>query len=124
MSLADSLAIGLGYQESTDATNDASATGVSLTFSGDSGISAGIVYTDFDNHSYDSHLGLGVGYSSGPLSLHINYGEFDGGSDPSGFGLAAGYDLGGGATVLFGYGSSDSGGSTTDSFSFGLSMSF
>jgi outer membrane protein OmpU len=56
------------------------------------------------------------------ISLHANYGEYDSGA--SGFGLAAAYDLGGGASLNLGYGSSDVGGVSSDTWSFGLAMSF
>ena len=68
------------------------------------------------------------GYSFGALALHANYGklEDDAGNEYSGYGVAAGYDLGGGAMLKAGYGDSDRPGTAndTDTFSFGLAMSF
>jgi outer membrane protein OmpU len=106
-----------------------SATGVSATTSFANGLEAGIEYTQFAGASgYNDvdHLGVGFGYSMDAFSAHMNYGQYSttGMSDTTGWGLALGYDLGGGASVLAGYGSSDVGGTTTDTFSVGLSMSF
>lgn len=137
------LALGLAYQSIdayTDATNTTprkvmmgqtieSATGFSATTSFDNGLEAGIVYTQFAGATGSNdvdHLGVGFGYSMDAFSAHMNYGQYStsGASDTTGWGLALGYDLGGGASVLAGYGSSDVGGTTTDTFSVGLSMSF
>ncbi len=69
-----------------------------------------------------------MGYAVDAFSVHMNYGQFEfDGESVSGWGLAAGYDLGGGASVLAGYGSSDFGdlgGDTVDMWSIGLSMAF
>ena len=85
------------------------------------------------------HIGVGVGYTFDAISLHLNYGEADGSHsvagafETSGWGFTAGYDLGGGAAVQFGYGSSDffanATGSTNpardiETWSLGLSFSF
>ncbi|UWQ22127.1 porin [Jannaschia sp. W003] len=95
----------------------------------------GVNYSELDSTtagvSTDTeHLGLGVGYNSGPISLSANYGEFDSaGVDVDGFGLSAGFDLGGGASVVAGYGYSDdgAGGSRAgdeDRYSLGFQFSF
>ena len=133
---AGSLAIGVGYQ-SVDYTGaaggDGSATGISLAYSSDMGFSGVIVYTEYDNaivagaQQDASHLAIGVGYTTGAITLHANYGQIDATTtaDRDGFGLAAAYDLGGGASVHFGYGTSSiTGLPSTDSFSLGLAMSF
>jgi outer membrane protein OmpU len=87
-----------------------------------------------DDLPADSHIGVGIGYTTGALSLHANYGEFSGAGaqvDVEGFGLAAAYDLGGGAVVHLGYGDGDTtnlaGTVNTGSFktlSLGLGLSF
>ena len=84
-------------------------------------------------NSYE-HTGLGLGYTVSGVNLSANYGsyDYDDGSSADGFGLAANYSLGGGATVMVGYGSGNA--RTTyrtvgtvvdvDSFSVGLGLSF
>ncbi|QDC07798.1 porin [Oceanicola sp. D3] len=145
------LALGLGYQEAeivtlgtiidyldtgtgtpTSATGaKVSALGLGATVTLDSGLTAGFTYTDFSIDGTDldlSHVGIGAGYQFDAVSVHFNYGVFDiDGTELSGWGLSAGYDLGGGASVLAGYGSSDFsdvGGDTVDTWSLGLSMAF
>lgn len=128
------VALGLGHQEGASANNvtAASATGISATATLDNGLAVGLVYTAFDNaaaggQGVDSHIGLGVGYSTGALSLHANYGRFDvndNSGDRNGVGLAAAYDLGGGAVAHFGYGTGKRNGATTKSASIGLGLSF
>ncbi|MCO6384523.1 porin [Oceanicola sp. 502str15] len=137
------LALGLGYQ-SVDGNMGAvkgvaveDAIGFSAVTTFDNGLSAGIEYTQFGGFAGAddvTHLGLGFGYSVDAFSAHLNYGQYSsddagfnaagGGDDITGYGLALGYDLGGGASVLAGYGSSDNGATTTDTWSLGLSMSF
>lgn len=120
------LSLGLGYQSSSFAAGDQSIIGVSATVAV-SGFQAGIQYSDWSDvggvaGTDDSHIGVGVGYSQDAFSIHANYGEFDSGN--SGWGIAAGYDLGGGAAIRAGYGSSDRATGNTDSFSLGIAMSF
>lgn len=128
---------GLGYQEAADAVgfaNDAEAVGVSVAATFANGLSAGIVYTDMDNLPVDSHIGVGIGYTTGAFTIHANYGEFSGATgfvDVDGFGVAAAYDLGGGAVVHFGYGHGDTTTAagtalvdTSDTVSLGLGLSF
>ena len=146
------LALGLGYQEAdltsittildyfdtttfpttgTTAGTKVSAVGLGATVTLDSGFTGGFTFTDFSIDGTDAdvtHTGLGVGYAVDAFSVHANYGIYDlDGTEISGWGLTAGYDLGGGASVLAGYGSSDLsdlGGDTVDTWSLGLSMSF
>lgn len=106
------LGIGLGYQDN-DVNN---VTGISLDAQFAGGFRAILNYSDYDTTA--DHTGIGVGYSSGPLTVSANYGEFDGGAD--GFGVAVNYDLGGMA-VQFGYGDDSTG---FDQWSLGLAMSF
>ncbi|MDT0681216.1 porin [Roseicyclus sp. F158] len=125
------------------------AIGLGATFTLDSGFTAGFTYTgfDFEEDAVDdaSHVGIGMGYAFDAFSVHFNYGlyNFDidgvGEFDVQGYGIAAGYDLGGGASLLFGYGRSeldsdldddfadtvvDSSDDDFDTFSLGLSMAF
>lgn len=118
-----SLGIGVGYQQAVGTTNVPSATGISLAYTGDNGFSGVIVYTDMDNMTNDSHLGLGVAYTSGALTVAANYGEYSvaAGGTVDGYGLNVGYDLGGGASIKAAYGDSSTG---TNSWSLGIAMSF
>ncbi|WP_394198947.1 porin [Litoreibacter albidus] len=127
---------GLGYQKAAGAiaagfTDQGSATGVSVSASFANGLSAGMTYTDMSDMANDKHYSLGLGYTTGAISVHANYGKYTdnaavaGGADVKGYGLAAAYDLGGGAVVHFGYGASKpTGGVTTKSASLGLGLSF
>ncbi len=111
---------GVGYQ---DNGNNSDVVGISVDASLGNGLSAGVVYSDWDVEGVaNDHFGIGLGYSTGALSLHANYGEFDSGND--GFGIAAAYDLGGGAVVHLGYGNGTDTGVDEDSMSFGLGLSF
>jgi outer membrane protein OmpU len=118
------LGVGLGYQ--SNGVND--ILGISVDAGMSNGISLGVNYSDLDGAGgHDSHAGIGAWYSMDALSVGVNYGVYQvtGGGDHSGVGVAANYDLGGGAVVQFGYGSSTSvGGVNTDSFSLGVAMSF
>ncbi|MBT0957842.1 porin [Alphaproteobacteria bacterium KMM 3653] len=127
------LALGLGYQSvniaNTDGDDDSTIVGMSATTTFDNGLSAGLTYVSGDifGVSDSSHFGLGFGYATGAVSLHANYGKYDlDGFEVEGFGLAAAYDLGGGASVNFGYGSSDGDAfaESFDTYSLGLVMSF
>lgn len=113
------ISVGVGMQESD--TYDVAGISLGMSF-GD--VSATINYSDgyqSSTNTDDTHMGIGVTYTSGALSLHANYGEFDNAGD-DGFGLAANYDLGGGAVAMFGYGSDNGAG---DAFwSAGLGLSF
>jgi outer membrane protein OmpU len=77
--------------------------------------------------SYE-HSGFGLNYTMSGVNLHANYGsfDFDNGTSADGFGLAANYGLGGGATVMVGYGNGTAQGATADvtTFSVGLGLSF
>ena len=84
------------------------------------------------DNSYE-HTGLGLGYTVSGVNLSANYGsyDYDDGSSADGFGLAANYSLGGGATVMVGYGSGNARATNrvaaagdVDSFSVGLGLSF
>jgi outer membrane protein OmpU len=116
---------GLGHQKITG--YDVSATAVSVD--GSSGPISGMIgFTRYDLAGTDlDHIGLGLTYSSGPLALHANYGKYKAtGVSEDSWGLAANYDLGGGAVVMFGYGSDMDFGTpgSQDQWSLGLGLSF
>ena len=73
-----------------------------------------------------THLGVGATYTLGDTAVNVNYGQSDDdGAESTGFGVAAKYDLGGGASVQFGYGNSQNADDTEeDTWSLGLAMSF
>ena len=77
--------------------------------------------------SYE-HTGVGLAYTLNGVNLHANYGvyDFDDGTNADGYGLAANYGLGGGATVMVGYGNGTAQSATADvtTFSVGLGLSF
>ncbi len=106
------------------------AIGVSALANFENGFVADIAYTKIDGPATVNdvdHLGIGVGYKSGPLSLHANWGKYDIATvgDRTGYGVAVGYDLGGSASVLAGYGhSEDPAGTSFDNWSIGLGLSF
>ena len=115
--------------------DDVEIVGVSADATFANGISAGISYAAHEftigGASIDiDHIGLGVGYTTGALSLHMNYGQFDPDTaalpDSAGFGLSAAYDLGGGAVIHAGYSRDDIDGSAFDfqRASLGLGLSF
>ena len=115
------VALGLAYE---DAGSTGSAVGVSAAATAANGIGGKIGYIDFsdDFWGWDSHLGLEVSYTSGPLAVGVNYGkvDLDNGTDFDSWGAVANYDLGGGAKVMGGYGKDDAG----DTWSLGLGLSF
>ncbi|MEM7241054.1 MAG: porin [Pseudomonadota bacterium] len=117
------LGIGLGYQEQ----GDADIIGISLS-AGFSGIDAVVNYSEEDDGAgtKTKHSAIGLGYTMDALLLHVNYGELDvGGTKTTGFGAVVNYDLGGGAVVALGYGSSSPAtGASTDTWSLGVRMDF
>jgi outer membrane protein OmpU len=116
--------LGLGYQ---DAGDGGSVVGLSAGATLAGGFGGKIGYQDYsDTASGDfTHLGLEVTYVSGPIGVSVNYGDVDSdlGTDFDSWGMVANYDLGGGAKVMFGYGS-DTNGTDEDQWSLGLGMSF
>jgi outer membrane protein OmpU len=75
------------------------------------------------------HMGIGVGFTQGALTVGANYGERERGTaSTDGFGLAVNYSLGGGATFQIGYSSDSGDGLVTpagdDTMSMGLALSF
>jgi len=92
------------------AGTDVDIIGLSAAVELDSGLSAGIQYSDWDFAGVGAtHVGIGAGYTFDAFTVSANWGQYDidGLGKISGYGLAAAYDLGGGASVHFGYGVSD-----------------
>ncbi len=122
------LGFGLGYQDGGTTYGD--VTGVSVNAAMGNGFSAGINYSDMGlpGGVSGSHMGVGFGYETGAIGVGVNYGEYDmpgAAADSDGFGLAATYDLGGGASMKFGYGSGSVGpAASVDTWSLGVAMSF
>jgi outer membrane protein OmpU len=109
----------------------------------DSGLSAGITYTDISDEGAfggdGEHIGVGIGYTFDAFSVHANWGEYDwdataASQDRDGWGISAAYVLGGGLSAHVGYGDSSYGalndidpadaGVNESTWSFGLAMSF
>lgn len=100
------LGVGLGYQSGEVLGSDFDVYGVSVDVAMSNGLRGIVNYSSIDVLGVNiDHIGVGLFYKMDALSVGVNYGEFssDGVSD-NGFGLAANYDLGGGASVRFGYG--------------------
>jgi outer membrane protein OmpU len=125
---------GIGYQTVTVGANDASIVGASVNANFGNGFQAAINYSDQTDSggittvgdSY-THWGVGVAYTMDAWTFAANYGSYDYATmtDEDGFGVVVNYDLGGGAVIQAGYGNtSPSGGTSYDTYSFGLSMSF
>jgi outer membrane protein OmpU len=125
--------LGLGYQ-SGDHANVDDIIGVSASVSMDMGLTATINYSEGDltlGGVNETHTAIGVSYEFDAITLHANWGRYDAnGAEDDGYGFAAGYDLGGGASILLGYGDTTNcggalGGCTEGStWSFGMAMSF
>jgi len=115
------------------AIGDSEVWSISAGYTMDNGFSGGLVYSDFTGDVDINYWGIGLGYAFDAFSIHANYGQFDtDGVDLSGYGVAMGYDMGGGLSVLAGYGQSEIDISTDtidanesfDTWSLGLSMAF
>jgi len=125
--------VGLGYAQSSIEGNDQSAFGVSLS-AASNGFTGIINYSDLGDSDRggvsETHLAIGLGYTTGAVTIGFNWGQYEeGANSQDGYGLAVNYDLGGGAVVQFGYGSTQNCGvyagcATGDTFSLGVAMSF
>ena len=94
------------------------------------GLSVVANFSDYDTGtattSYE-HMAVGLGYTVGDVALSANFGSYDFGgatATSDGFGFAANKSLGGGATIMLGYGSGSAAGVETDTVSLGLGLSF
>ena len=124
--------LGLGYQSTTVANVGREIFGLSVgTTVAD--IALGLNYSSQsrDNWAADqNHIGIGASYSMDAITIGVNYGQMSNvggvnGADQSGWGLSAGYDLGGGASIVMGYGnSSPVAGMDMNTWSLGVSMGF
>lgn len=124
--------LGLGYQSTTVGGFGREIFGLSVgTTVAD--IALGLNYSSQsrDNWAADqNHIGIGASYSMDAITIGVNYGQMEnvGGvanADQSGWGLSAGYDLGGGASIVMGYGnSSPVAGMDMNTWSLGVSMGF
>lgn len=130
MDMASGIALGFGLGYQTGGDVDFDAIGVSIYADFGNGFEAALNYTDYDDAvgGDGTHIGVGVAYTMDAFTFALNYGEYDydaAGADSSGYGMVVNYDLGGGAVVQFGYGSSDlEVGADTDTYSLGIAMSF
>jgi len=127
------LTITANYSEATMAATAAvpEVTAVAFVFDTVTGTAitgvAAVAAADAINNSYE-HSAIGLAYTVSGVNLHANYGsyDFDDGTQADGYGLAANYGLGGGATVMVGYGNGNARSATADvsTFSVGLGLSF
>jgi outer membrane protein OmpU len=116
--------LGLGYQ------SDDFNTIMGVSVAGEMGaVKYAVNYSDLDTAG--THMGIGLGYTTGALMVAANYGVFEDtdGVTTDGYGLVANYDLGGGAVVMVGYGSEiagdvDAGTVDGERYSIGLGLSF
>jgi len=123
------------YSEATMAATASGAVITPATYSVATGSivgAAAVTTSTAINNSYE-HTGLGLAYTVNGVNLHANFGQYDydDGSQADGYGLAANYSLGGGATVMVGYGSGNARATTitpqaadVSTFSIGLGLSF
>ena len=120
------VALSAAYQDNN--TQDITAVSAKSTVGG-LGITANYSEAEMKDTSKSyEHTGVGIAYTLNGVNLHANYGnyDFDNGTNADGYGLAANYGLGGGATVMVGYGNGTAQGATADvtTFSVGLGLSF
>jgi len=113
---------GVGYQSA----NGVDIAGVSVDASFGSGFEAIANYSELSGGGVTvTHTGIALGYTMNDLTLAMNWGQFDTPvGDLSGWGAIVNYDLGGGAVLKAGYGSSDVAGVDISVYSVGLGISF
>ena len=125
MDMADGISVGVGagYQMGGTATHDRTIIGGSVDIGTAYGLKA---IANFSNEEHESNVtgtvdettvtraGFGIGYASGAMEIGVNVGAVEtdttaatGDNDVTGVGLAASYSLGGGASIKFGVGSSE-----------------
>ena len=114
------------WGQAVAANADTDVMGVSAVANFDNGLSAGVNWTNWEFNGIDSTdvLSVGVGYTTGALSLHANYADISSDFAPldgiDGYGIAVAYDLGGGAAAQLGWNDN----STGANWSAGLALSF
>ena len=117
------LGVGVGVHMFETGGMSYDTAGISVKVSA-SGFDAVVNYVDWDDYlGNESYASIGLGYTTGAISVTANYGviELTAGGESEGWGAAANYDLGGGAVLMVGYGDTDGGAST---WSAGLGLSF
>lgn len=132
---ANGISVNLGYADLDETSDMSGNAAVGYTYDPVTGAINGTTGLG----GVDNWYGVNVGYTMGALTLGLNYGKYSasdkGVDDPEGWGAVANYDLGGGAVIQAGYGSSSgddaSGNSYTagngngdETWSVGLAMSF
>jgi len=129
------ITITANYSEATMAATASGAVITPATYSiatGSIAGSAAVVTTAAINNSYE-HSAVGLAYTVNGVNLHANFGtyDYDDGTKADGYGLAANYSLGGGATVMVGYGNGNARATAitpqagdVSTFSVGLGLSF
>jgi outer membrane protein OmpU len=125
------LDLGLGYQGGEDAEGWGLSAGTTVAGVTMVANYAEMIANGAGADAVTKYYNIAATYSVDALTVGANYGEehVDGVSTAKGFGLAAAYDLGGGLSVLAGYGENgdDTVGSFDDlssSYSLGLKMAF
>ncbi|MGB7242189.1 MAG: porin, partial [Sulfitobacter sp.] len=127
------VAVGLGYQDGElgGVGVDQTALSVSAKMSNGVAVHLGYATGDFSSTFSGDWVGVGIGYSTGALSMQVLYGDWNddaGVADADGFGLSVNYDLGGGAVAMLGYGDGGDVGSpyagAGSHWSAGLGLSF
>ena len=128
------LGLGLAYGSYETAAGTDSMWGLSVDAKFGGGFRAILNYSDLGDTDAggvgETHTGIGLGYTSGALTVSANYGIFEeGASEQDGYGLAVNYDLGGGAVVMAGYGDTSTCGvyagcAAESTWSVGLGLSF
>lgn len=118
--------LGVGFQAHDD--EDIAGASVSASFGDIKGV-ANFSRLTSEMSEFESHMAVGATYATGATTVNVNFGQHNarvaGTNDKSGLGIAATYDLGGGASMQFGYGNSQNADDTeTDTWSLGLAMSF
>lgn len=135
---AGSLGVGVGYQNGTAVYNSSigmeesrNIVGISADASMESGIQA---IANWSRRQSDitrtiTHVGIGLGYSTGPATIGVNWGRESADSSSisaeTGYGLSGVYELGGGAELQLGISSgSNVANREKSTWSLGLAFSF
>ena len=121
----DTFTVALGYEQLDIAGGAISADHIVLGVTGTFGaVTAKAIYGQADSNTGPSadQYSMSVDYVADALTVTAFFGkDFD---DNDRYGVGAAYDLGGGASVVGGYTSTDAGGPNVTAFDLGISMSF